>query len=104
MLSRKASQSVLHSAIALPLAADNASLGDRVNVVSSRHALEAAVKQIVTVSLIVLRWAMDERRKCAVLQYKVPAFARKSLHPELEVIGANAEDAVPDYLRKSYLS
>ncbi|MCU8645414.1 hypothetical protein OEZ66_10700, partial [Escherichia coli] len=26
------------------------------------------------------------------------------LHPELEVIGTNAEDAVPHYLRKLYLS
>ena len=28
----------------------------------------------------------------------------KDLHPELEVIGTNAEDAVPHYLRKLYLS
>ncbi|HBB9732516.1 TPA: sugar/pyridoxal phosphate phosphatase YigL, partial [Escherichia coli] len=28
----------------------------------------------------------------------------KDLHPELEVIGTNADDAVPHYLRKLYLS
>ncbi len=27
----------------------------------------------------------------------------KDLHPELEVIGSNADDAVPNYLRKLYL-
>lgn len=27
----------------------------------------------------------------------------KDLHPELEVIGSNADDAVPHYLRKLYL-
>ena len=28
----------------------------------------------------------------------------KDLHPELEVIGTNADNAVPNYLRKLYLS
>ena len=27
----------------------------------------------------------------------------KDLHPELEVIGSNADDSVPHYLRKLYL-
>lgn len=28
----------------------------------------------------------------------------KDLHPDLEVIGSNADDAVPHYLRKLYLA
>ncbi len=110
----------------LPLEqAINARWGDRVNVsfstltclevmaggVSKGHALEAVAKKLGGYSLkdcIAFGDGMNDAEMLSMAGKGCimgSAHQRlKDLHPELEVIGTNADDAVPHYLRKLYLS
>ncbi|MGU0171502.1 HAD hydrolase family protein [Escherichia coli] len=77
--------------------------------VSKGHALEAVAKKLGYSLKDCIAFGRDERRRNAVDGGKGcimgSAHQRlKDLHPELEVIGTNADDAVPHYLRKLYLS
>ena len=108
----------------LPLEqAMNARWGDRVNVsfstltclevmaggVSKGHALEAVAKMLgYTLSdCIAFGDGMNDAEMLSMAGkgcIMANAHQRlKDLHPELEVIGSNADDAVPHYLRKLYL-
>lgn len=109
----------------LPLEqAINARWGDRVNVsfstltctevmaggVSKGHALEAVAKKLgySLKDCIAFGDGMNDAEMLSMAGKGCimgSAHQRlKDLHPELEVIGTNAEDAVPHYLRKLYLS
>ncbi len=109
----------------LPLEqAINARWGDRVNVsfstltclevmaggVSKGHALEAVAKKLgySLQDCIAFGDGMNDAEMLSMAGKGCimgSAHQRlKDLHPELEVIGTNAEDAVPHYLRKLYLS
>lgn len=102
----------------------NARWGDRVNVsfstltclevmaggVSKGHALEAVAKKLgySLKDCIAFGDGMNDAEMLSMAGKGCimgSAHQRlKDLHPELEVIGTNAEDAVPHYLRKLYLS
>lgn len=109
----------------LPLEqAINARWGDRVNVsfstltclevmaggVSKGHALEAVAKKLgySLKDCIAFGDGMNDAEMLSMAGKGCimgSAHQRlKDLHPELEVIGTNADDAVPHYLRKLYLS
>ncbi len=108
----------------LPLEqAINARWGDRVNVsfstltclevmaggVSKGHALEAVAKMLgySLKECIAFGDGMNDAEMLSMAGkgcIMANAHQRlKDLHPELEVIGSNADDAVPHYLRKLYL-
>ncbi|MBD4740633.1 HAD-IIB family hydrolase, partial [Xanthomonas citri pv. citri] len=102
----------------------NARWGDRVNVsfstltclevmaggVSKGHALEAVAKKLgySLKDCIAFGDGMNDAEMLSMAgKGCIMGSAHqllKDLHPELEVIGTNADDAVPHYLRKLYLS
>ncbi len=110
----------------LPLEqAINARWGDRVNVsfstltclevmaggVSKGHALEAVAKKLgySLQDCIAFGDGMNDAEMLSMagkgcIMGSAHQRLKENLHPELEVIGTNAEDAVPHYLRKLYLS